>query len=441
MHLIKGKKQDYGSIKDEAILRKNSKIGTIDPERSHLNYNLCPNLTPAPEELDDRIRELGVTRKIQTDAVRFCSVIVDLPKDETGPQEKFFKDAYDGLVSFFKIPEEAVLYAQVHLDEGHPHMHFCFAPIREYEKTYKDGHTKLQRSLSAKALITKDVLERLHPTMQTYMDDQGHDGTLWRNDDVKRDKSFLEHKEAQIEKHIEGLNQEYESKNAWLEKMNREYESLRAAQKDLQDELSVQKATVEAQKAEIERLEAEIQNRISLRDRVNAAVHTLQDKWSKLTAAVAAVKEELISAKKQVFVAQEPENARNRTSKTLSMLPRKVAAQFVAVWNSLDTEYPTYALTMPDNSEQILAEVFEPAKRYDWPEFWDRVDRHFTHGEKELISRALGGTLNATDEDILRAMAAAREQIGEHPLPVYEYEPERDFEADLEEEQEFNPFA
>ena len=201
MHVMKLKTASCKKLADEAIDRVGSRVGSIDHDKSSLNYNVCPHDPPsyAPGELDAYIRDtLGVTRKIQTDAVREVAVIIDYPRDETMPPEQFFRTAYDGLKQFFNLTDEKVAYSIVHMDETHPHMHMCFFPVIEKSRTKKDGTTVTRQALCAKEVVTRATLKQLHPEMQKYMHEHGATGTLLHNDGVVRDKDFLTYKlEAQ----------------------------------------------------------------------------------------------------------------------------------------------------------------------------------------------------------------------------------------------------
>lgn len=239
MHILKGKTRDYHSLKEEVFLRKNTKVGTFDPSLTPLNYSLCQNAVVESDQLDEHIKALGVQRKIRGDAVRFCSLIVDLPKDETGDPKKFFEDSIEGLLNFFEISREDVLYAQVHMDERHPHMHFCFVPLVKTDQKIR---------LSAKDLVTQEKLRDLHPFMQTYMAEKGHSGTLWHNDEVKRDKKFLEHKLAQLESDISQKQEQVNALDHALQRSHAEISSLNAQKSTLKAE--VEHLTAEKKKAE-----------------------------------------------------------------------------------------------------------------------------------------------------------------------------------------------
>ena len=247
MHIMKCGKSDYSKIKGEACRDDgyHSRVGTINPELTEFNDNLIDR--EPPTDIDEYIKSLGVDRKIRADAVRCVSVIVDYPKDEKRSSYEFFTDAMKGLQEHFNIKDDAILYAQMHVDEGHEHMHFAFVPLVESEKTYKDGHTEIQLKLSAKEVLTRDSLQELHPFMQRYMEEREYEGTLYYGDDERRDKDFLEYKLSKIEAEIQNLEEEFKS---WTDKNIQ-----------LEAEIQGQEATITSNSTEIRQQQAQIDSK------------------------------------------------------------------------------------------------------------------------------------------------------------------------------------
>ena len=282
MHVMKGGASDYGSVKGEALREKNSrsKVGSINPELTELNYSLINHETP--EQIDEYIKELGVKRKIRADAVRFVSVIVDMPKDEVQDEKEFFKAALDGIKEHFGVSDKAVLYAQVHKDEHHPHMHVSFVPLVQKEKTYKDGHTELQTKLSAFDVLTKESLQSFHPQMQSYMQERGFSGTLYYDDDVKRDKEFLEHKLEQIEKEIsekqalrQELSADLEDTKGQIKENEKKAESIIADANDKFGSMMVQLDEYESEQKKL--IDEEVETLISTRlEPIKAEISVLE---------------------------------------------------------------------------------------------------------------------------------------------------------------------
>ena len=181
MHLMKCKASDIKNVLEEAAREHQSKVGTIDQTRTHLNYNLAPedNRIHSADEMKQHIKELGVSRKIRSDAVLCYSTIIDIPKDYTGDTAEFFYSAYNALKQeLCNGHEEYVLQAYVHLDEKTPHMHFASVPIIE-----KDG----KRKLSAKDITgTKTFLRSFHPHIEQAMsEDLGREVHLYDPEKVE----------------------------------------------------------------------------------------------------------------------------------------------------------------------------------------------------------------------------------------------------------------
>ncbi|MCR5598702.1 MAG: plasmid recombination protein [Lachnospiraceae bacterium] len=162
MHIIKLHSSDCKSVLEEASRNHKSKVGTIDESRTHLNYSLAPeaNRVTDANSIKERIKALGVTRKIRDDAVLSCSCIITLPTDYKGDTEAFMRSAYKALTeTLCKGNEDRVIQAEVHMDEKTPHMHFAFIPITE--KVNKKGKPTI--ALDAKNLLNKTFMREFHP--------------------------------------------------------------------------------------------------------------------------------------------------------------------------------------------------------------------------------------------------------------------------------------
>ena len=139
----------------------------IDPERSHLNYELKDRGgLSAVEYHRKRIEQIAEETKQRTgkalrkDAVTLCSWAVtapqDLPEDK---QEDFFRECYAWFSE--RYGEDNIVTAAVHLDETSPHLHLQFTPIIED----KDG----TRRLCAKDLETRRTLQTVHQKLEKHL--------------------------------------------------------------------------------------------------------------------------------------------------------------------------------------------------------------------------------------------------------------------------------
>lgn len=131
----------------------------IDPQRTHLNYNLAPQHNHM-EFIKQRLSEVYCLNRKDVNVM--CSWVVTAPKDlEPRQQEDFFKESYKFLEN--RYGKENVISSYVHLDETTPHMHFAFIPI-VYDKK-KDRY-----KVSAKERVNKFELKSFHSDYQEHLD-------------------------------------------------------------------------------------------------------------------------------------------------------------------------------------------------------------------------------------------------------------------------------
>lgn len=144
----------------------------IDEARSHLNYNLC-DVKDEKEYLRNLVEKAKETGAIiRDDSNLICSVVITLPKDFEDNEElerQFFLGCYRMIAEDFG--ESNIVSAWVHKDEKQPHIHIKFAPIKEKEKTYKDGTTKTKICFDAKNCVNRNYLQQFHNRLDTFMED------------------------------------------------------------------------------------------------------------------------------------------------------------------------------------------------------------------------------------------------------------------------------
>lgn len=176
----------------------------IDPTRTHLNYNLCPDNREQREILEARLSDPNIKCMNRPDVNVFGSWCVTLPThapdlDENGAiiyeeQEVHHKD---GTVTVENVPrmheiyytdemffllvyafligrygEENVISAYVHMDETTPHMHFLFTPVVD-DKKWNEKHPDKppRKKVCAKQLMNKTELNMFHRVFQEYLDE------------------------------------------------------------------------------------------------------------------------------------------------------------------------------------------------------------------------------------------------------------------------------
>lgn len=179
----------------------------IDPTRTHLNYNLCPDHREQREILEARLSDPNIKCMNRADVKVFGSWCVTLPtqapdldenggiiyeeqevhhKDgtvtvETVPRmheiffddeqtKEFFRLSYEFLIN--RYGEENVISAYVHMDETTPHMHFLFTPVVD-DKKWNEKHPDKppRKKICAKQLMNKTELNMFHRVFQEYMDE------------------------------------------------------------------------------------------------------------------------------------------------------------------------------------------------------------------------------------------------------------------------------
>lgn len=124
---------------------------SVTPE----NYDLVQDDRSIVARLEDRLKGLKCLNR--TDVKVLGQWVVTMPEDMELPQRaKFFKTIYDHMCEIYG--KENVIYAKVHLDEWHPHMHVGIVPVS------KDR-------ICAKEVFTKEHLKTFHSDMQKYCEE------------------------------------------------------------------------------------------------------------------------------------------------------------------------------------------------------------------------------------------------------------------------------
>lgn len=170
-----GEKADY-------IIRSNE---NINPERTHLNYNLAQEdqKKSQVEFIHQRLSEVKVQKRADVNVM--CDWVITAPKDLLSwDNECFFKASYDFLKN--RYGEKNVISAYVHMDEVTPHMHFSFVPV-VYDKK-KDRY-----KVSAKEVLTRRDLQTFHKDLQEYVGQElGYNVGILNNATIEGNQSIQE---------------------------------------------------------------------------------------------------------------------------------------------------------------------------------------------------------------------------------------------------------
>jgi hypothetical protein len=100
----------------------------IDPERTHLNYNLRPDDVDAEVQLAICQHEQVTGKTIRKDANVLCDWVVTAPRD-LRPEDN--REFFEAVARFIEGRYGAgnVVGAYVHMDESQPHIHVPVLPI------------------------------------------------------------------------------------------------------------------------------------------------------------------------------------------------------------------------------------------------------------------------------------------------------------------------
>lgn len=139
------------AVGKELDRRAHTYANDVDQSGRHVGY-LCragdESPVPLEQAIERRMGELNTKRKIRDNQVRAMGFIVST--NEALPDEETAREFLDRSVQWFgaRYGYENLLAAQIHLDEGTPHVHIWIAPVIHDE----DGYDRL----CAKELFAPD---------------------------------------------------------------------------------------------------------------------------------------------------------------------------------------------------------------------------------------------------------------------------------------------
>lgn len=200
----------------------------IDRERTHLNYNLCPHEQYTMGQIKDINRKIR-GKELAKNAIAWGSTVITVPQDYEGDLQAFFKTAYDGLQKLYKLKDEDIISAYVHMDETTPHMHFYFIPVAHREKDCVNWNK----------VMPKWMYDTQHQVLQRYMEDKLHTPVNIRNGNTKGiDLSKMTADEKQLSMRVEKLRKDVSSlrkrKNVLMQEAEEVYKPLERLQQAIQ---------------------------------------------------------------------------------------------------------------------------------------------------------------------------------------------------------------
>lgn len=198
MHVEKFHKNVAGVMLDH-IGRSDSKRNckrsneNIDPERTHLNYNIAAEIQPLPQTvfLNKRLGEIKVHGNA---SVHFFSWVVTAPKNlPESEHEEFFKACFDKFCNTYG--KENIISCFVHRDESSEHLHCAIIPAKRIDKGEK---------LCAKEVITRSHLQKAHEEMEEYVSARlGHHVDILNGATKEGNKSLSDFKKGKAKEDIE----------------------------------------------------------------------------------------------------------------------------------------------------------------------------------------------------------------------------------------------
>ena len=192
-----------GAYRHNERIFKNHSNKDIDPNRSHLNYELTDRDRSVSYE--KQIKNYVNETKISKRAIRKDAVLCD--EWVITSDKKFFEDLNQEQVQEFfetakkyfeeQYGKQNIAYASVHLDESTPHMHMGVVPM-------KDG------KLSSKAMFDREELKSIQDKLPKYMNEHGFEVERGELNSEKKHKTVAGFKQDMAVKELdEKLVSEY----------------------------------------------------------------------------------------------------------------------------------------------------------------------------------------------------------------------------------------
>lgn len=210
----------------------------INPEKTHLNYNLAPKRDLSQGEfIKQRCSEIKVHNR--KDINIMCSWVVSKPKGlEEEHTDRFFKATYEFLEN--RYGKENVISAYVHLDETTPHIHFAFVPVVEDRK--KGGF-----KLSAKEKVNRKDLQTFHVDLSKHCEAVfGRDIGVLNEATREGNRSIDELKKGSAVKKLKDIENQAENALKIVSKARGDMEILKKDLTPLQVEYDAKKAYIKS---------------------------------------------------------------------------------------------------------------------------------------------------------------------------------------------------
>ena len=180
-----------GAYRHNERIFENHSNKDIDPEKTHLNYELTDRDRSIP--YDRQIKQYINDNKISKRALRKDAVLCNewiITSDKAffeNMNSNQIKDFFETAKNFFaeRYGNSNIAYAMVHLDESTPHMHLGLVPMQNGK-------------LSSKSLFgSRDQLKEFQEAFPRYLNEHGYNLQRGESDSKKKHLETAEFKEKQ----------------------------------------------------------------------------------------------------------------------------------------------------------------------------------------------------------------------------------------------------
>ena len=180
-----------GAYRHNERIFENHSNKDIDPEKTHLNYELTDRDRSIP--YDRQIKQYINDNKISKRALRKDAVLCNewiITSDKAffeNMNSNQIKDFFETAKNFFaeRYGNSNIAYAMVHLDESTPHMHLGLVPMQNGK-------------LSSKSLFgSRDQLKEFQEAFPKYLNEHGYSLQRGESDSKKKHLETAEFKEKQ----------------------------------------------------------------------------------------------------------------------------------------------------------------------------------------------------------------------------------------------------
>ena len=209
-----------GAYRHNERIFENHSNKDIDPEKTHLNYELTDRdrSIPYDRQIKQYINDNKISKRaLRKDAVLCNEWIITSDKaffENMSPDQ--IKNFFETAKNFFaeRYGNSNIAYAMVHLDESTPHMHLGLVPMQNGK-------------LSSKSLFgSRDQLKEIQEAFPKYLNEHGYNLQRGESDSKKKHLETAEFKEKQrllddtdkkIVDKTEKLKQQEKEKDALLD--------------------------------------------------------------------------------------------------------------------------------------------------------------------------------------------------------------------------------